>query len=259
MIGKQFGYLTVIGDAGKIPAGKQRQSAWICKCRCNKIVTVRESNLKRNTKSCGCWSSEVRKQRRVDLTGKQFNDLLVINFVEMKQGNSYWNCRCDCGNFCIVSAPALKQGQKSCGCKQGWWRATHPGLWKDKAAYARWQRTDPAKKIRNSVSNSIRGMLTHNGGYKRKKSIRNYLPYTIDELKIHLENLWEPWMNWSNYGGKSSDQRKTWQIDHIIPHSLFVYTSMEDQEFLECWALSNLRPLEKKANMSKGNKCTLLK
>jgi hypothetical protein len=129
-----------------------------------------------------------------------------------------------------------------------------PGLWKDPAAYAKWQRQDPLKKLRHGVSSSIRGMLKHNGSYKRRKSIRNYLPYTIEELKEHLENLWEPWMNWDNHGGKSNDKRKTWHIDHIKPHSSFDYKSMDDPLFLECWALSNLQPLEKKANISKGAK-----
>jgi hypothetical protein len=100
-------------------------------------------------------------------------------------------------------------------------------------------------------------MIQHHGGYKRKKSIRNYLPYTIEELKAHLESLWEPWMSWENYGGRPNDSRQTWHIDHIIPHSSFPYTSMDDPLFQECWALSNLRPLEKRANMSKGNRLTL--
>ena len=79
----------------------------------------------------------------------------------------------------------------------------------------------------------------------KKKSIRNYLPYSIEELKSHIENLWEPWINWNNYGGKSNDIRKTWHIDHIKPHHMFKYKSMDDVSFKECWSLLNLHPLEK--------------
>lgn len=61
-------------------------------------------------------------------------------------------------------------------------------------------------------------------------------------------------MNWENYGGRSDDSRQTWWIDHIKPQSQFLYESIEDPLFKECWDLSNLRPLEKKANMSKGDK-----
>jgi hypothetical protein len=31
-------------------------------------------------------------------------------------------------------------------------------------------------------------------------------------------------------------------IDHIIPRSHFEYESEEDEQFKQCWALSNLQP-----------------
>lgn len=54
-------------------------------------------------------------------------------------------------------------------------------------------------------------------------------------------------MNWDNYGSY-------WHIDHIKPISLFKYETAEDPEFKKCWALDNLQPLEKIANLKKGNK-----
>jgi hypothetical protein len=77
----------------------------------------------------------------------------------------------------------------------------------------------------------------------------------MEELKVHLESLFEPWMNWNNYGRyvpKTYDAKPTWQIDHIIPHSKFKYNSMEDEEFAKCWSLSNLRPLSSKQNFEEG-------
>jgi hypothetical protein len=62
---------------------------------------------------------------------------------------------------------------------------------------------------------------------------------------VCLENQFNDKMNWENYGNY-------WHIDHIVPHSIFQYTSMEDESFMKCWALSNLRPLEAKQNMSDG-------
>ena len=44
------------------------------------------------------------------------------------------------------------------------------------------------------------------------------------------------------------------ELDHIKPIILFNFNSPEDKEFQECWALNNLRPLEKMANIKKGNK-----
>lgn len=53
-----------------------------------------------------------------DLTGQRFGKLTVISRAENdKNGKARWNCRCDCGNFCIVSRSNLKSGNvKSCGC-----------------------------------------------------------------------------------------------------------------------------------------------
>jgi hypothetical protein len=118
---------------------------------------------------------------------------------------------------------------------------------------------EPAFKIRDRVSSSIRLHLKLNGSSKNGNSISEFLPYTIDELRYHLESLFESWMNWNNYGiyrletwNDHDPSTWTWQIDHIIPHSQFNYVSMEDLAFKDCWALSNLRPYSAKQNIIDG-------
>ena len=59
-------------------------------------------------------------------------------------------------------------------------------------------------------------------------------------------------MSWDNYGGHLNDPRRTWHIDHIMPQVKFKFTSMNDADFVACWALSNLRAMEKIANRKKG-------
>lgn len=73
------------------------------------------------------------------------------------------------------------------------------------------------------------------------------LSYSVGELISHLEHKFKEGMTWQNYG-------KYWHIDHIKPVSWFKYTSPDDKEFKMCWALSNLQPLEKHANLSKQNR-----
>lgn len=52
-----------------------------------------------------------------DITGQKFGLWTVIGFAEVKDGHSFWRCRCDCGNEAIVRGSSLKQGRsKSCGC-----------------------------------------------------------------------------------------------------------------------------------------------
>lgn len=56
----------------------------------------------------------------MDLTGKKFDRLEVLERVNNETGNRYkWKCLCDCGNTVLVSPQNLKNGHtKSCGCLQ---------------------------------------------------------------------------------------------------------------------------------------------
>jgi len=103
---------------------------------------------------------------------------------------------------------------------------------------------NPEFRLRTNISRMIRAALK-NG--KFGKSITEYLPYTFDELKIHLEIQFDDKMSWNNYG-------TYWWIDHIIPQTALPYNTMNDENFLKSWSLNNLRPLEKIENIIKGNK-----
>lgn len=58
----------------------------------------------------------------IDLTGKQFGRLTVLNRTEdgiNPNGSKYirWNCKCECGSTTIVRGQSLKNGHtQSCGC-----------------------------------------------------------------------------------------------------------------------------------------------
>lgn len=60
--------------------------------------------------------------RKIDLTGKRFNNLTVIEEVEKsRSGRVTWLCKCDCGNTCYLTSHHLtrtKGAVKSCGCLQ---------------------------------------------------------------------------------------------------------------------------------------------
>lgn len=118
------------------------------------------------------------------------------------------------------------------------------------------RKKDPIFRLRESISSLIGAKIR-----KNNNSFTKFLVYTIQDLRIHLESLFEPWMTWENRGvyridtWNDEDQSTWfWQIDHIIPHSKFNYTSMEDEEFKKCWALENLRPLSAKQNNLEGNR-----
>ena len=111
------------------------------------------------------------------------------------------------------------------------------------------------------MSGMINKMLKTNGGNKGGKSKSQYFGFTKEELKQHLESLFEAWMNWNNYGRynpktwiDNDPSTWTWNVDHIVPRSKLPYSSVEEENFKKCWALANLRPYSSKQNNVDGNR-----
>lgn len=106
--------------------------------------------------------------------------------------------------------------------------------------------TDPLFKIRTNISRHIRKVLRDSNGYKRN-SIWTVLPYTPDKLKSHLESQFKNGWAWDNYG-------IAWNIDHIIPQSKLLFDTIDHPNFIKCWGLNNLRPLDCSENFRKQDK-----
>lgn len=112
-------------------------------------------------------------------------------------------------------------------------------------------KNNPLVRLKNSISALVYYGLSK-CGISKNSSTWKFLSYSPLELREHIESLWEPWMNWDNYGRFSSEKR-TWQIDHIIPCAALPFDSLDHPNFQKCWALENLRPLEAGANVSKNS------
>lgn len=112
------------------------------------------------------------------------------------------------------------------------------------------RQNDATFRMRENISKQIQYSLINGKG---GESCLKYLPFTIHELKSHIESLWTEGMSWDNYGRWKKDGKWIfgWEIDHIIPQNLFAYSSMDSEEFKKCWALSNLRPLWHIDNISR--------
>jgi len=61
-------------------------------------------------------SGQFNFMKKIDLTGKRFGRLLVIDTVKEKTYKIKWICLCDCGNTSTPTTNSLKNGTKSCGC-----------------------------------------------------------------------------------------------------------------------------------------------
>lgn len=100
--------------------------------------------------------------------------------------------------------------------------------------------TEPGYKLNHCISSAISCSL------KKGKSGRSWkilVGYTLNQLKRHLEKLFQPGMTWDNYG--------KWHVDHEIPISAFNFTKPEHTDFKKCWGLNNLQPMWAKDNLSK--------
>lgn len=112
------------------------------------------------------------------------------------------------------------------------------------------RRTDPTERLHTRVGNEVRAWarLTRTG---KRSSWTKILGYDAEQLRTHLERQFSKGIDWAGYGTK-------WHIDHIIPLKSFDIKGIDDKEFAAAWAISNLRPLLSKKNLTKGGNRTLL-
>jgi hypothetical protein len=116
--GTTVGMLTVIRKTGRI---KQTQHEYECLCKCGRTTYAYTSQLvkgnKKERKSCGCIQGQ---NFYDDLTGKKFNNVLVIgdDGTRTKNFQVLWLCQCqECGKEWHVRGSDLKNNKvMSCGC-----------------------------------------------------------------------------------------------------------------------------------------------
>ena len=99
----------------------------------------------------------------------------------------------------------------------------------------------PKARLSANMRGAVWRAMTDKGG----RSWESLVGYSVGELKQHLEKQFSPEMSWGNYG------KGGWVIDHIEPICSFDYSSADDKQFKQCWALGNLRPLWEKDNLKK--------
>lgn len=159
LTGRRFGYLTVLGKSSR---GDARHPYWDCLCDCGNRKTVEESHLKNgHTKSCGCYRKKVLSGLTTDLSGLRFGGLTAIGAVPGTDGrDTYWLCRCDCGNWMVCQQDSLRQGLAKC-CE-----ACRDKRRAGKAPAAKEEKTDQVQRIsgRKLYANNTSG---RKGVYKK--------------------------------------------------------------------------------------------
>jgi hypothetical protein len=80
----------------------------------------------------------------------------------------------------------------------------------NKDYYREWNRTKYSTDILFRLRHTINALINHHLKEGKSQSSIDYLGCTIQEYKIYLEPMFQPEMNWDNYGSY-------WEIDHIYP------------------------------------------
>ena len=127
---------------------------------------------------------------------------------------------------------------------------------KNNKRYKERRYNDPIFKLSTNLKRNIRGILKKNGFSKNSKTL-NILGCSYDDFKKHIESLWEPWMNWGNYGLYNGTEEYGWDIDHIIPSS----SAITEEDVYKLNHFSNLQPLCSYINrdVKRGNVVTVVK
>ena len=112
--GMRFGKLTVVAYAYT----KNKRKYFKCKCDCGNETVVLGTSLKKHiTKSCGCLKHEIKREKEKFAPGTKFGKLTIIKFAYMKNGQQYYQCKCECGNEKIIMGHSLEtKHTQSCGC-----------------------------------------------------------------------------------------------------------------------------------------------
>lgn len=109
------------------------------------------------------------------------------------------------------------------------------------------QRARSARDVRVVINNRMHtGIAQSLRGMKRGRKWESIAGYGVDALMAHLERQFLPGMTWAN--------RAKWHIDHIVPLCSFAFEDADCPAFKAAWALTNLRPLWKRANLQKGGR-----
>jgi hypothetical protein len=269
--GKRIGMLKVLE-----PLRINGQLKWEVICDCgNKRFCLTTDLRKEKVKSCGCnRANNVSISKGVDysvteMECKVCNEIKPVEeFYKRTDGNRGYRLNCkDCylnkkKVYGEINSQRRKDYMKQYRIDNpdqfnNWvennyerylnntknWRIKNPEKSKlhKKNNFKKRLKNDPKFRLRHNIRKLISSSLSKKG-YTKKSLTREILGIHYNGFYQHIENQFN--------GGMSWDNRKLWDIDHIIPVSL----GRTEEEIIKLNHYSNLRPLWKKDNRDKSNK-----
>jgi hypothetical protein len=112
---------------------------------------------------------------------------------------------------------------------------------------------DPEFRIVSNLRTRMRKALK---GIGKADSTLSLLSCSTEFLREYIENQFDDWMTWDNYGQYDPNGERTWVLDHIRPIASFSNLLVDSQQ-RECFHYTNLQPLCSLENAEKGSKYPL--
>jgi hypothetical protein len=152
------------------------------------------------------------KRIDLELIGKEFNGLTILEYSHVNRSSSFWKCQCICGEFCIVALHHLKSGDtKSCGCFKTYRYAR--GMSGLKKLYGRYKRNAKIKnRIFDLTIEDFKKVTSENCFYCGSK------PHTESALSSVNEHVeFKDHMIYKYNGIDRIDSSKGYEKDNIVP------------------------------------------
>jgi len=105
------------------------------------------------------------------------------------------------------------------------------------------RKNNPLFKMSNNIRTSIYNSIKRKG-YSKNNKTQNILSCTFDEFFKYIENKFEEWMTWDNYGLYNGELNYGWDLDHIIPIS----SAETEEDIIRLNHYTNFQPLCSKIN-----------
>jgi hypothetical protein len=102
------------------------------------------------------------------------------------------------------------------------------------------KKIDPIYTLVKHIGSVIRKALRYNKSatFREKSRLKDILGCSLQFFRNHLEEQFQPWMNWDNRGLYNGQPNHGWDVDHIIPKS----TAKTIEEVIKLNHYTNLRP-----------------
>lgn len=190
-----------------------------------------------------CYDKNIQKTLNdyLELAKSRNMEFLDID-KEIKTTETKYRWMCNCGEISITTYWNVIRTNSCLKCSVNLRNKDKHYRWNPDREY-----TIGMKKCRNIFSGFISEIVYNNGD-----KIHYKLGYSVKQLKNHIESQFTSGMSWQTYGKLKdwTEERRTWQIDHIIPRAIFARNNIDNPKIID--SFSNLRPLDSIKNQERN-------